>query len=250
MHLLITVNYKDSEYRGTVIKRGERIFTYDILAAETGLGEKQVRRAVRILKEGGIIETKRAGKGQLLRLANYCIYQDGAALRGGVRDGENAVLKAQIKENNNKELINNNIYNTPARDNLKDIFILYRENIGPLSPLVTNILCTLAEKHSKELVELAVCEAAKAGASGVRYIEGIFREWDLKGVRTADEARRKIEEHRMNSSSGARQTFAPRPYTKNSFLNYDDKEITDFDKMLMERRIARSKINEGKEENL
>lgn len=49
-HLLLTANWKDTNWHGIKIKRGQRVISFRGLAKETGLTERQVRTAIEHLK--------------------------------------------------------------------------------------------------------------------------------------------------------------------------------------------------------
>lgn len=73
--LLLSANWKEGRWLGHVIPPGSVVTSREKIAAATGLTEKQVRRALEILEQGRVIERGRAGKGQLVTLANWAKYQ-------------------------------------------------------------------------------------------------------------------------------------------------------------------------------
>lgn len=73
--LLLNANWKEGRWLGFVIPPGSVVTSREKIAAQTGLTEKQVRRALDNLEQGRVIERDRAGKGQLVTLVNWAKYQ-------------------------------------------------------------------------------------------------------------------------------------------------------------------------------
>lgn len=73
--LLLTVNWKEAKWMGHTIPPGGTVTSREKIASQTGLTEKQVRRALDNLEQGRVIERSRAGKGQLVTLVNWAKYQ-------------------------------------------------------------------------------------------------------------------------------------------------------------------------------
>lgn len=73
--LLLNANWKEGRWLGHVIPPGSVVTSREKIAAQTGLTEKQVRRALDNLEQGRVIERDRAGKGQLVTLVNWAKYQ-------------------------------------------------------------------------------------------------------------------------------------------------------------------------------
>lgn len=76
IHLLLSVNIKDTKYMGFNIKRGSKAIKLKELSNELALTENEVRTALKHLKKTGEIETKRTNKFTLVSIVNYSKYQD------------------------------------------------------------------------------------------------------------------------------------------------------------------------------
>jgi hypothetical protein len=76
LHLMLKANHKDKKYRGTVIKRGQLLTGRELLSAETGLSQQQIRTCLNKLKSTSDITIKSTNKGTLLTVENYGVYQD------------------------------------------------------------------------------------------------------------------------------------------------------------------------------
>jgi hypothetical protein len=74
-HLLLTVNYEDSRYKGKVIKRGQRIFGYRKLSAETGISVQSVRTCIERLKSTHEITLESTHQYSIVTVCKYEEYQ-------------------------------------------------------------------------------------------------------------------------------------------------------------------------------
>lgn len=70
-----------------------------------------------------------------------------------------------------------------------NIFRVYEEEIGILSPTVSEALKDLINEFGAELVEYAIKESAKSNARSVRYIEGILDNLRQRNITTVSEAK-------------------------------------------------------------
>lgn len=70
-----------------------------------------------------------------------------------------------------------------------NIFRVYEEEIGILSPTISEALKDLINEFGVELVEYAIKESAKSNARSVRYIEGILNNLRQRNITTVSEAK-------------------------------------------------------------
>ena len=61
------------------------------------------------------------------------------------------------------------------------IFRLYEENIGPLTPMIADILRDCEKEYPYEWIRDAVSEAVVNNARSWRYIDSILRSWKENG---------------------------------------------------------------------
>lgn len=76
IHCLLKANWKEGNFKGVVVNRGEFITGLQKLANETGLTIKQVRTAINHLELTGEIESKSIICGRLIIVVNYDLYQN------------------------------------------------------------------------------------------------------------------------------------------------------------------------------
>ena len=78
----------------------------------------------------------------------------------------------------------NDSFKSPARS---DIFILYEENIGPLTPLIADTLKDTEKEYSKEWLEEAIQIAVSNNVRKWRYIQAILTSWKEEGRNGRDQ---------------------------------------------------------------
>lgn len=72
--LLSDANFIDGNFRGTVVKRGQKLTSINSLVIETGLTVREVRTALDKLIKGNYIVKKATNKNQLLTVVEYEYY--------------------------------------------------------------------------------------------------------------------------------------------------------------------------------
>lgn len=110
LHLLLTANYEDKHWKGTLIRRGETVTSYSKIAEETGLSYQQARNAVNKLKSTGEITQISTSRYSLIHIVNFDFYQEnttgnetGCEQADGEKSNRQATTHKEIK---NKEDIN------------------------------------------------------------------------------------------------------------------------------------------------
>lgn len=183
LHLLITVNYKPSQWLDTVISPGERVTSLQHLSEETGLSVKEVRIALRKLNSTGDIIYKPTNKYSHITIPNCYLYQgadsttaeqtDGNlwADSGQTEDKQRATIK-EYKETKKEKNERNNIYiSAPLCENQGNIPATEQKQIyGQYN----NILLT--DSEVKKLKE-------RFGASYKQKIDALSEGIELKGYR-------------------------------------------------------------------
>ena len=62
-----------------------------------------------------------------------------------------------------------------------NIYRLYEENIGPLTPMIADTLKDAEEEYSAERIEEAFAQAVKANVRKWNYVEAILKRWKEEG---------------------------------------------------------------------
>jgi len=82
----------------------------------------------------------------------------------------------------------------PPRE-IPNIFKLYEENIGPLTPLIADTLKDAEKSYAPEWIAEAIEQSVKLNIRNWKYIEAILRRWKEEG-RAEKQNRRDAEESR------------------------------------------------------
>lgn len=76
LHFLLKANYKENNWKGIKINRGELVSGRKVLALETGLSEQQVKTALNKLKATGEITIRATNKYSIISVVNYNSYNN------------------------------------------------------------------------------------------------------------------------------------------------------------------------------
>lgn len=124
MHLLLKANYRDKEWHGTIIKRGQLVTSLANLSAETGLTYQQVRTCLDKLNKTGEINKQTTNKFTIITVCKYGKYQQSPA------DEQHTINKQTTnKQQSNNNQITTTIDNKSIRD--KDISSTDVEDAAP-----------------------------------------------------------------------------------------------------------------------
>jgi DNA replication protein len=86
-----------------------------------------------------------------------------------------------------------------------NIFRLYEENMGPLTPLISEALQEAEKTYASEWIEDAMRIAVKKNVRNWRYVEAILKSWQEKG--RDDTNRRDSEKDRRRYIEGEYADF-------------------------------------------
>lgn len=75
LHLLLTANYKETEYMGVKIYPGQTVIGRRSLASTLGMSEKKVRTALNHLKRTGEVAIKTTNRFSVVTITNWESYQ-------------------------------------------------------------------------------------------------------------------------------------------------------------------------------
>ena len=209
IHLLLSANWKPKKWKGITIDTGELVTSIATLADELNISVQQTRTALDRLQSSKVINKQTTNKYTLIKVLNYCKYQ-GSEISSNKQINNQTTNEQQTNnkqtttpkeiENKRNNSSNNNT-RARVREDLANAIQLYEQNIGVPSPLSREILRDLLSSHSADLVELAIEEAVKANARNLRYIEGIIHRWDDLGVKTKEDAKLAVAEHKFKKQN-------------------------------------------------
>lgn len=239
-HLLLKANYKENNWRGVTIKRGQLVTSVAHLVTETGLSVSQVRTCINKLKSTKEITSEPTNKFTLITLVNYRDYQDEVPMNDkqeNTQDGKRVTNESQSDDN---QIATNNNNNKDNKDNkeqqqlqpegpegvgaeddeLPDITILvnsFEKNYGKvITPAEGERLKDWLEDFPSEVIDYAIKETVISGKRTLKYTEGILRNWQGARVRTLEDAREEIERYEQS-----KVRKAERLHGKRKKHNYD-----------------------------
>jgi len=91
-----------------------------------------------------------------------------------------------------------------------NVFKLYEENIGPLTPMIADMLKDAEETYSQEWIAEALEIAVKNNVRNWKYVEAILKRWKEKGKYEGKD--------RQDAGKGSER------YTKSEFEEYLDRD--------------------------
>jgi len=101
LHLLISVNYKDKEWKGQTIKAGTYVTSWENLAKEIGLSVKQTRVAMNKLERSKEVARQATNKWQAVSLIKWDKLQCEEVEKGKQVDRQRATTKESKEIKNN-----------------------------------------------------------------------------------------------------------------------------------------------------
>ena len=132
IHLLLTANIEDTDYKKITVHRGELATTCGRLAAELGLSDRNIRTALQHLKATGEVSVNWYSKFIVISITNYSAYQggcqateqatEGPTVRQPRRQVQSLLLDKEIK---NKEREKAAVAATPIESS-KSGWVTYR----------------------------------------------------------------------------------------------------------------------------
>lgn len=193
LHLLLTANYYDQKWQGTVIKRGQRAATLRDLSDELDLSVDKVRTALKKLERTTEITRSKIGKIGLITVINYDKYQ-----RESHENPTEIPTFSQCNPNvipPNKENKESNKAGGAAHareDVAGDVAELcqeYEKQFRSLPRIVAEEFAkSIAEGVQPDLIKRAIAETAKAEAkSPIRYIQSILARCKAANITTAEQ---------------------------------------------------------------
>lgn len=105
IHLLLSANFRERQYRGETIKVGECVFGVKALAEHTGLSVQQVRTALKHLQTTGEITVRATNKYSVATLENWGFYQSLCDDPTNEQQTNNKQATTPKEKKNNKKFI-------------------------------------------------------------------------------------------------------------------------------------------------
>lgn len=119
IHILLKANFKDKNWQGHLVKRGELITGRKQLSQETGLSERQTRTALNKLQTTNEITIKATNRFSIITLVNYGLYQDKREVADQPIDQQKVQQKANNRPTERQQTTTTKNENNDNNDNNK-----------------------------------------------------------------------------------------------------------------------------------
>lgn len=107
IHLMLTANHKDNNWRGIEIKRGSRLTSLDKLSSETSLSVSKIRTSIKKLISTSEIASKSHSQHTVFIMINYDEYQGDDKPSDKPVTNESQTNDKRIATNKNDKNVNN-----------------------------------------------------------------------------------------------------------------------------------------------
>lgn len=208
IHLLFKANYKNKQWQGIEIRRGQCVTSINNLSLELNLTERQIRTALKNLKTTGEITTETTSKYTLVTIVNYGVYQDkntDSDKQNDKQDGWQTTSERQAsdeqttgeRQQHKKEKKERNIISSCSSNNARacdEIYQCYEENIGVLTGMVVEVLDGYIELLCPEIMKYAIGQAVIYNKKSMGYVKGVCRSLLNAGVKTPLELEQYIKQ--------------------------------------------------------
>lgn len=126
---------------------------------------------------------------------------------------------------------------------MSDVFNTYQNEIGLLSPTISDTFKAYESDISIELMILAIKTAVKSNARRLSYIEGIFKNWTNEGIHTIDELKAKEFERKATKDSKISKPISKKVEKFNTMYSHDwdFDEIERLEREYIDRMLAGDK---------
>lgn len=125
IHLLIKANHADANWRGNLIKRGQRFTSIGVLSHELSLSEKAIRIAIDKLIRTNEIVCKGASNGTMITICKYDSYQSNETEEGRAKRQTNGEQKGKRGASEGQQTIRTNNDNNDLKN---EYTFTWREN--------------------------------------------------------------------------------------------------------------------------
>lgn len=189
VHLLLTANHGEGEWRDITVKRGQRVTSVSHLAAELGYSKDTIQKALKRLVDSGEITRTPNARYTILTVNNYDEYQDNRTLNERqTNDSRTTAERAPVtikeeKEEKEKKEGQESTYGRTENAFSENSFSEnpVRENAIPEKPKNERIQQNTVSRYSTEkekALENSLTE--KYGRETVEVYEQRFLLWSVK----------------------------------------------------------------------
>lgn len=145
LHLIFIASFKESNWQGRIIKKGQVITSYKHLAQDLGLTVQQIRTAIKKLKSTCEITTETTNKYTIITVVNWDDYQS---------NEDNLTSETTSNTTNEQQTTNiQSTFNQQHRKNVKNNKNVKKKESAPRIVLSDEEIDQLMEKDYEALTE-------------------------------------------------------------------------------------------------
>lgn len=190
LHLLLTANFKDTEWHGIQLKRGDVVTSIPSLAAALKLSEQNVRTALKHLKLTGEVTDRIHSKFRIISIKNYSQYQDdnrqnNSQTTVNCRADNSQTTVNQQQRKNDKNVRSKEGKNVVVSENCKKVFEIFNRTCLSLesitNPTDLNIkrVSELLQQHPDFNFDEFFTRVEKSD-----FLTGRNGRWNMNGTQT------------------------------------------------------------------
>lgn len=199
LYLLINATHKEQKvlFDGNEItlRKGQLITGRKKISDETGLGESLIDRVLKKFENNQIIEQQKTSRGRLISIKKWSTYQVSEQQANNKR----TTSEQQANTNNNVDNVDNvekeEIYKE-EKEKKEDSFYDLIQSVLGRTLFTSEIIKTESWNYPDEILKLALDEAILSNELSIRYIDGIIQNWKSLGVKTIQDAKKCIDNHK------------------------------------------------------
>lgn len=176
IHLLLSANHKDKNWKGVLIKKGQLITSINSLSEETGLSVQNIRTALNKLKSTNEITIETTSKYTLITIEKYAFYQ---SISDDSNTEDNKEINKQLtneQQTTNKQLTTNKNEKNIKNDKNDKKNISKKERKETFDKLIENY--TTNDELKEELKNHLATRKAKKATLTNRAIELSLKKLD------------------------------------------------------------------------
>ncbi len=202
IHCLLKANWKDENWRGMLIKRGQFVTSYSKLADELGESVQSVRTALKKLEKTKNLTCKSTSKYTVITIEKYNDFQAfdesiNTVANNQSTNNQQATNKQlttikeykEIKEENKEVVVEEDGAQNQNPDvrSWKKVFDTYEEEFG--RPLTSMEIQLIHDLPVNDCLKIHALKKARAnGVLKMTYIRSIAERWHQTNIRSIEEA--------------------------------------------------------------
>lgn len=180
MHILLTVEYEDSRFRGHDVPRGAMVAGINKLSEETGLSIQNIRTSINKLKSTGEITVKSTNKFSIINVCNFNEYQK--------RENDDQQTNQQAnQQTSNKPLTTSKEIKKEKKEEINSIGDVKKKNGKFIRPSLEEVTTYCLERNNgldpQYFLDSNDSKGWVVGKSPMKDWKAAIRTWEKNAIR-------------------------------------------------------------------